>query len=253
MTNKASTQGRFVWHELLTSDVAKAKGFYGELFGWTAKDEDMGPAGTYTLFSVGDAMVAGMAKTQAGAPPHWLGYCTTPDVDATTALATKSGGKQIVAPMDIPDIGRFSIVMDPSGGVVAPFAEANESPDDGARPPVGHFCWDELVTQDPAAAKAFYTKVFGWKADEKDMGPIGTYTIWMRGERQAGGMMKAMDPKAPSAWLHYVNAGKVDPATEKAKKLGATIVMPPMDIPNVGRFSIVTDPQGVFFALFQGP
>lgn len=67
-----------------------------------------------------------------------------------------------------------------------------------------------------------------------------------------GGAIKKPMPEAPSAWLSYIQVAKVDQATERAQKLGAKLVLSPTDIPNTGRFSIVTDPQGATVALFTG-
>lgn len=245
-----ATTGRFYWHELAVSDVAKARGFYGELFGWQARDMDMGPNGTYTVLSVNGKDIAGMTTLAKGGP-GWLAYVTAQDVDAATARAKEAGATIEVPPSDIPGIGRFSIFTDAQGARVAPFKPTEESPV-ADKPELGTFCWNELLTQDPASAVKLYTKTFEWKTEEKDMGPMGTYTILKRGDRQAAGLMKAMDPKAPSAWLPYVAVEDVDRSFEKATKLKAQGIVPPSDIPGVGRFAVVVDPQGAMIALFKG-
>jgi len=109
----------------------------------------------------------------------------------------------------------------------------------------------ELNTQDLPKAKAFYGKLFNWQLDDVDMGPGGTYTTIKPGEGTGGGMMKHPVPGAPSMWLAYVLVDDIDASTAKARSLGAQIIKEVTEIPNVGRFSIFTDPTGAMLALFK--
>ena len=120
-------EGVFVWDELHTSDPAAAKSFYGEVFGWSASDQDMGGM-TYTIFKrAGDIDVGGCMQLEEGmqAPPHWLVYISTKDIDATTARAKELGATVFVEPTDIPNMGRFSVVQDPAGAVFGLFQGAS--------------------------------------------------------------------------------------------------------------------------------
>ena len=109
----------------------------------------------------------------------------------------------------------------------------------------------ELNTQDLPKAKAFYAKLFNWQLDDVDMGPTGTYTTIKPGEGTGGGMMKHPVPGAPSMWLAYVLVDDIDASTAKARSLGPQIIKEVTEIPNVGRFSIFTDPTGAMLALFK--
>ncbi len=109
----------------------------------------------------------------------------------------------------------------------------------------------ELNTQDLPKAKEFYGKLFNWQLDDVDMGPAGTYTVIKPGEGTGGGMMKHPMPGAPSMWLAYVLVDDIDASTAKARSLGAQIIKEVTEIPNVGRFSIFTDPTGAMLALFK--
>jgi uncharacterized protein len=251
MSDKVKTSGRFYWHELAARDVDAAKGFYGELFGWTTKAMDMGPMGTYTILSAGTKDIGGITKLDKGAP-GWLAYCTAVDVDGAALRAKVLGASVEVAPSDIPGVGRFAILADKQGARIAPFRPVDESAESSDMPGLGEFCWNELVTQDPTAAAVLYRETFAWTSEAKDMGPAGTYTILKRGAKQAAGIMKAMDPRAPSMWLGYVVVENVDASFEKAKKLEASALVPPGDIPGIGRFAVVADPQGAAIALFKG-
>jgi predicted enzyme related to lactoylglutathione lyase len=107
----------------------------------------------------------------------------------------------------------------------------------------------ELNTTDPAKAKDFYSKLFDWKLEDMP-GPM-PYTMINTGEKPGGGMMKHPVPGAPSMWLTYIGVDDVKTATEKAKSLGATALQENMEVPNYGWFSILTDPTGAVFALWQ--
>ncbi|MHC4413866.1 MAG: VOC family protein [Planctomycetota bacterium] len=124
-----------------------------------------------------------------------------------------------------------------------------------APPATNTFCWNELMTRDPSTARSFYTSLFGWTAEDMDMGERGTYTIWRMGDKQTGGMMALKGPgmdEVPSHWLAYIAVDDVDASTRRAEGLGAKVCVPPTDIPNIGRYSVITDPTGGSLGLFKG-
>lgn len=114
----------------------------------------------------------------------------------------------------------------------------------------GAFSWSELQTNDVERAKAFYTEVVGWEIEEMEM-PVGKYTVLKAGGQPVGGIMQtpAEAGDAPPHWGTFVTVDDVDARTEKARAAGASIMMPPMDIPGVGRFSVLQDPTGASIAL----
>ena len=115
----------FCWHELMTRDVPAARKFYCELLGWTTEEMDMGEMGKYTMFKKGEEQIAGMMAMEGDdwkdVPPHWMNYIAVDDVDAAAARVTELGGSICVPPTDIPDIGRFSVIQDPTGGTISLF------------------------------------------------------------------------------------------------------------------------------------
>jgi hypothetical protein len=109
----------------------------------------------------------------------------------------------------------------------------------------GAFSWMELMTSDAAAACEFYGKLFGWKFETMDMGS-GPYHVLKVGDTSLGGVMKT-PPQAgpmPPMWGGYVTVTNADQTAEECKKLGGKVLAPPMDIPTVGRFAVLQDPQG---------
>lgn len=246
--------GRFVWYDLMTSDVARATEFYGGLFGWQLVEQDMGEFGKYQMIFLGEAAVGGMVALEPGqeVPPHWMAYSTVESVDGACERATALGGSVLSPPMDIPEVGRFAVIGDPQGGTIAPFTFGGEAPPEcQGMPPDGMFCWSELLSSDPEEARRFYGEIFGYGFGEMDMGALGTYWILKRGEVGCGGIMQ-LPPDAPHTthWVNYIAASDVDATAKKAEELGAQIFVPPSDIPGVGRFSVMADPTGALFALY---
>jgi predicted enzyme related to lactoylglutathione lyase len=124
--------GAFYWNELRTRDVAAAKAFYAAVVGWQAEDVPMpGGEGNYTLFKNAQGAVGGMvdvtAMMPAETPAHWAAFVAVDDVDAAVARTERAGGTVLMPALDVPDVGRISIVRDPTGaaiGIMTPVASA---------------------------------------------------------------------------------------------------------------------------------
>ena len=108
------------------------------------------------------------------------------------------------------------------------------------------------MTSDIEAARSGYCDLFGWEFSEADMGEMGTYTLFkINGIDFAGGMKMPPGTEAPPNWLPYLCIDDTDTRTAQAVELGATTHVPPTDIPNAGRFSVLADPTGAAFAMIQ--
>ncbi|HUQ03758.1 MAG TPA: VOC family protein [Kofleriaceae bacterium] len=251
---------RFVWHDLSTKDLAGSKKFYGEVFNWAF---DASEDGSYTHIKAGDAMIGGIRPMDAHEPqpPSWLGYVGVDDVAATVATITGAGGAVYMPTTTMENVGTFAVTADPTGGVFAPWKSARpgEDVEKPGMPEPFTFCWDELMSLDPAVAGPFYEKVFGWTSRPVDMGGGMIYTLLdrpgvknVRGDQaSAGGMMKSPPGVPASFWLAYVGVDHCDRVTERASGLGARVTQPPTNIPNVGRFACWFDPQGAAIAVLQ--
>jgi predicted enzyme related to lactoylglutathione lyase len=244
--------GRFAWHELMTTDPAAAGRFYGQLFGWTVQEQNMGPAGVYRLFKHEGKEIGGCIPSKPGMPSAWLPYVAADDVDATVARVTEHHGKVIVPPTSVPDV-RFSVATDPQGAVFGVLQGPGSSASDplpSGPPAPGTFCWDELHTRDQEAAGKFYGAVFHWTGKVGEGDPM-KYWHWMHAGKDIGGMMTLMQPDAPPHWLCYIATADVDASAKKAEEHGAKLLMPAMDVPEVGKFAVLADPTGAAFALFR--
>src|SRR6516162_2881938 len=203
--SNAEVLGRFVWHELLTTDTAAAAAFYPKVLPWRTAPSSM-PG--YTIWMAGQAQIGGLMAlpAEAGAtPPHWLVYVGTPNVDTTCSQAQGLGARVVKPPADIPNVGRFAVLSDPQGATFALFTPGS-GPPPGAPPAQGAFSWHELATTDVAAALRFYGTLFGWtKGPGHDMGTMGVYQIFEQAGTQVGGMCRPGSAQSAPSWLSYVH------------------------------------------------
>jgi predicted enzyme related to lactoylglutathione lyase len=119
----------------------------------------------------------------------------------------------------------------------------------------GMFCWFELGTSDSDAAKKFYSKLFGWTANDMPAGPDMVYTMLQRDEKDIGAMYSLSEAHksqgVPPHWLTYISVASADESAAKAKELGGTVIMDPFDVFDAGRMALVEDPTGAKFAIWQ--
>lgn len=121
--------GTLCWADLSTPDVATAKKFYSELFGWNISAGDKDPSG-YLHIMNGNEPIGGLppaAHRDPKTPPHWLPYFTVEDVDATTAKADQQGAQMYLPPTSMENVGRMAVLADPQGAVFALFKDARHA------------------------------------------------------------------------------------------------------------------------------
>jgi len=247
--------GRFVWHELMTTDVAAAVDFYTHVAGWTTQTMPMGDF-DYTMWlnprgrAIGGVMTLPEEVRAHGAPPHWMGSVAVADVDATLARAQALGGQVMVPAMDIPDVGRYAALTDPQGAAVSIFHSDQSGPSDAEKGP-GDITWNELGTTDYEAALAFYGELFGWeKMEAHDMGPMGIYQIYgVRGTMLGGAFNKSDDMPGPPTFVYYITVADLAAAVAAARERGATILFDDHEVPGGDRIAQLLDPQGAYVAL----
>lgn len=268
------TPGTFCWFELTTRDVPQGSRFYTALMSAAATDAPAqtrdvsrgsaagaiaGPAPDYVLFEVGGHTVAGLHpmgdRIADGAPSHWLPYVAVDDVDSCASKAEALGGRLCCGPSDSP-IGRFAIIADPTGGVVALF-RARTGTTDGTNPVgPGAFVWCELVTRDVAQAAEFYAKLLGWSPQFCRLG-VTSYVEMKAGSQAVASVFEACadDERSQAHWCPYLCVDDIDRALAAAVRHGGRKLCEPMDLPGegpcAGRYAGVTDPTGAHLALFE--
>ncbi len=245
--------GMFCWVELATKDGPAAKEFYKSLFDWGVNDIP-NDAGTYSMVQKRGKDAGALYQQgpeEMGIPPHWNSYVCVDSADETAAKAKKLGATVILGPFDVMEHGRMAVVSDPTGAVFSLWEPKKHIGAQVVGEP-SSFCWNELYTSDAKKAGDFYASLFGWSREPMPT-PMGEYTIFKKGDAQAAGMMEISEEMRgmPPHWMVYFAVDDSDRTVEKAKGMGAQIMVPPTDIPNIGRFAILNDPQGADFAVIR--
>jgi predicted enzyme related to lactoylglutathione lyase len=236
MSDRKLLPGKFVWFEHVSHNTKKAQEFYAEVLGWNVKPFPMGDT-AYEMILTGDTwdtMIGGYRRQNGnGKPPHWIATASVEDVDVAVKVAAANGGKVVEAASDLQGVGRVARIADPQGAELGLLTDARgDKPD--APPSLGGWLWNELHTNDTAKALSFYEKVIGFVHRSMDMGPAGMYTVLSRGGVDRGGVTAELPTGVRPHWLPYVNVGDVDVAIGRAMKHGASILVPPNDIPGIG-------------------
>jgi predicted enzyme related to lactoylglutathione lyase len=240
------------WIDLGVADKAKAKAFYGGLFGWSIQD---GPpeAGGYSMCLIDGKAAAGIGDKQGPEeqPPYWTTYIATADADATAARVKAAGGQVLADPFDVMDVGRMAIAIDPGG---APFGiwEAKAHTGVGVANEPGALIWSENMSRNLAANQAFYRAVFGYDISDMSSDEMKYATIDIDGKPVGGiGEISAGQPaEMPATWGTYFAVADTDAAVAKVAELGGTVLAPPWDSP-YGRMAVVSDDQGSVFSVMS--
>jgi predicted enzyme related to lactoylglutathione lyase len=248
--------GSFCWLELGTTDARGAAGFYSKLLGWTAEETPMGPEMTYTMFRINGKDVGGAYKLMkeqidAHVPPHWMLYVKVQNVDDAHAKAVELGARPIVPPSDIPNVGRFATLQDPTGATISLF-QPGQHKGMTSFGDVGSLCWADLNTPDAGKAAKFYSDWLGWTFEKGEDG----YRHIINGsshENMIGGIPPQMHapPGTPAHWMAYFYVTDCKATAAKAAQLGASTMMPAELMGDVGTIAVLADPQGAVFALYQ--
>ena len=251
MADRTAAMHTPCWTELAVPDPEAARAFYGTVFGWRAETDPRPEAGGYSVFKLGGAAVAAVSPPYLeGGPAAWSVCLAVEDADATAAKAAEYGGKTLMPPADVFELGRYGVIADPDGAAFAIWqarefggAEVLGDPDS--------LGWIELSSRDPKQALAFYPSVFGWATHLSDY-----YTEWSLDGTHFGGLVDLTQVPGAEAedshWKPYFRVADVDAVTAKAAEAGAGVGTAPTDVPGDGglRVSVLRDPQGAEFGLF---
>jgi uncharacterized protein len=243
--------GAPTWIDLLTSDLDRAKDFYGTVFGWTF--ESAGPEyGGYVTASKDGRPVAGLMGNdpQFRTPDGWTTYLHTADITAALSAATAAGAATCSEPMEIKDKGHMATLTDPTGaflGLWQPNGHNGFEVVNEAGAPV----YFQLTTRDYGTALDFYREVFGWQIETvSDADEFRYSTAIFDGVALLGVMDGTRDlPEGvPSNWFYFLGAEDVDKTVQLVKDDGGTVIRDAEDTP-YGRLAAVADPTGAGFNL----
>jgi predicted enzyme related to lactoylglutathione lyase len=251
-----NSHGRFVWYELMTTDIKTAGAFYASVVGWGARDASM-PGSAYSVFTIGESPVAGLMSMSedasgTGVTPRWIGYVGVDDVDAAVDRIRELGGAVYLPPTDVPNISRFSVVADPQMATLALVKGRKSGQAQSARPGApGRVGWHELLAADWEKAFPFYGELFGWQKADKHFGVMGTYQGFSAGGEPIGGMFTKPATLPLPFWLYYFNIDDIQAAAKRVEAGGGQILYGPTAVPGGAWIVHCTDPQGAIFALLD--
>ena len=230
-------QGKFIWNDLLTEDVAAAKDFYGKLFGWTFEEFDH-----YAVIKNNGQSIGGMLQvgndTETIEDARWVSSLSVADVDEAAALVTKEGGTVYRGPLDMPDRGRGALVSDPQGAQLLLLHTTGGDPED-KEPVIGSWLWHELWSNDTEASLGFYQKLAGYDyAGEKT-----DYLILLKDEQWRAGIRYVPDSEVQMRWVPVVRVADTEDTAERIKELGGEVLVGPRPTPSGGSVALLSDPS----------
>jgi uncharacterized protein len=248
------SRGRFVWYELMTTDMEAAQAFYTKVVGWGTEDVST-PGMAYILFTVEGSSIGGLMALpedakKIGERSSWIGYVGVDDVDAAAERIERLGGAVHVPPRNILNISRFSVVADPQMATLALvqwLTPRRELPAEPSAP--GRIRWHELFAADWEKAFAFYGDLFGWQKENPGSDAMGAYQLFSAGGQTIGGMFTKPPTVPIPFWLYYFNVGDIDAAAKRVKAGGGQVLEGPLEVSGGSWIVQCTDPQGAVFAL----
>jgi uncharacterized protein len=252
MSTRVRRAGEFCWFNMLTPAPTEAREYYSKLLGWTYVELP----GMGHIVQVGGRDVGGLwdlagPNTPPGTPAHIGVMVKVESADATGEKVASLGGKALPA-FDVMDKGRMAVCFDPNGAefdVWEPRASAGTEVDNTLP---GAPSWIETMTTDAKRATPFYSGLFGWTSEVMNTTGL-EYTIFKLGPEPVAGMLQITPEmgKVPSHWLTYFTVTDVEKSVKEAVELGSKLCMTMKEAPGVGRFCMLTSPQGVSFYLIQ--
>jgi predicted enzyme related to lactoylglutathione lyase len=239
-----SLPGKVVWHDLVTPNPDKSRAFYGQLFGWQFEQISDG----YVLARSDGRPVAGMARVDAvGQPSHWLPLVSVKDIARAQETTRAADGKVALDAFELPGRGRVAVLKDPQGAAFGVLQSSHGDPEDRV-PALNTWMWNEIWTDDLAAAADYYEKLFGYELATANIRNID-YEYFERDGKPRAGLLKKPDPGIPNTWLCYLRVADVASVTNKARALGATVLMAPNPSVRNGKVAILADPHGAGFVV----
>jgi len=252
-SNVVEFPGCFAWYELMTTDMAAAETFYGNVVGWGAQDAST-PNLAYTVFTAGKAPLGGLIDLpeegrKMGAWPRWMGYVEVNDVEVTAGRIKRLGGAVHVPPTQT-NIGLISVVTDPQTttfGLISGLKHGRPLPAESGKS--GRVGWHELLAADWEKAFAFYAEILGWRKADSAISETVTYQLFSAGGLVVGGMFTKRPEDPFPFWLFYFNVEDIDAAMKRVKSGGGRVMAGSLELPDGSWIARCADPQGATFAL----
>jgi predicted enzyme related to lactoylglutathione lyase len=247
--------GKVIWADLVTPDLAGAKRFYGELFGWSFNDIHTGDS-EYSVALLDGRPVGGLfqraVRSGEQRQPAWLTFISVRDVSEAERNILAHGGKLLSPPRIYANRGRQAVFADPQGAVFAVLQSSSGDPQDVLADP-GEWIWSSVMTRDPDTDAAFYQNVFGYEAFEIPSDDGSTH-ILLSTDDYARASLNALPAGTAKRHPHWLNFVRVTSATDMAARveaLGGRVLVKPFPDRHGGLVAVVADPAGAPFGLLE--
>ena len=243
------SQGRVIWHDLVTDDPEAVKRFYGELLGWQFRAVAEGDY--HLILNQGRAiggMVDGRRFQQQGSISQWVVVLSVADLDDSVAAVTGSGGRLIGGPADLGRRGRLALAEDPRGAIFAMLQTLDGDPPE-REAAVGEFMWNELWTDDAERSRKFYRELMGYRQGELHLDD-GTVYRYLEGN---GRPRAAVTPRPAETigptWVSIIRVADVSAVSDRVESLGGDLLLPARSNPIGGELAVIRDPSGAGFVI----
>ena len=240
--------GRFVWSDLLTSNLAISRTFYEQLFGWTFEEQE-----NYTVIFNQGQPIAGMVEMKSDTPKtaYWIGYISVPDVDKAVATVLENNGTILTGPGTMLNRGEYVAIKDPQGASLVLLHSATGDPDQKAVVS-GSWLWHELWTDDINSSLAFYTNVLGYTASavaaddqaSDEQNTPGAYQVLNKDDHWCAGITALPFPEIMPQWVPAVRVVDLAAIISRVDKFGGRILIEPSHPLSDGTVALIEDPDG---------
>lgn len=248
----ARLPGKVVWHDLLTEDPVAARRFYGELFGWTFEDVDIGGGKTYTVIRHRGQPIAGLVDArgidEGVNVSRWVPIVSVDDLQQAVAHARANGAPVFQEPLEVPQRGRMAVIADNQGAVLTLLQSIAGDPSD-REVSVGDFLWNEHWSADPERAADFYTGLIPAFSVTVPDGDAKPYRILKSAGLPRAGILASPVPQMPSTWMAYIKVDDAAAVAAAAQALGGRVLLQPRENPLGGEVAILADPTGAGFLI----
>ena len=246
--------GKFVWRDLVSEDPEAVKPFYAGLFGWEF-EESRALGAPYTLVKSGGQYIAGISRNRRPRPDQpvsqWLSFMSVADVDRAIVQTKAAGGRVLAGPLDLPNVGRGAVVLDPEGAPVGLLRSKIGDPVDTPAPALNRFLWTEHLSRNPQASAEFYAALADLQVRKMDFSGQ-PYWVLVRGRERAALLRNPTTVDQP-IWLAYVHVADPAASAARAAQLGGRVLLAPRKELRNGSFALIADPTGAVLALQKWP